>query len=69
MGIMALVVPKSFLADDFSDSGLIKEMEKHFSFLGQFMLRADTFASMGVADYETKVQLWIAGNGIRTPQR
>lgn len=58
MGIMALVVPKSFLADDFSDSGLIKEMEKHFSFLGQFMLRADTFASMGVADYETKVQFW-----------
>ena len=55
---MALVVPKSFLADDFSDGGLVKEMENHFIFLGQFMLRADTFASTGVADYETKVQFW-----------
>ena len=27
MGIMALVVPASFLADDFSDGSLIKEME------------------------------------------
>lgn len=58
LGIMALVVPKSFLADEFSDSGLIREMEKSFSFLGQFMLRADTFSAMGVSAYDTKVQFW-----------
>ena len=58
MGIMALVVPGSFLADDFSDGGLIKEMEKHFSFLGQFSLSQDTFASLGVTGYPTKIQFW-----------
>lgn len=58
MGIMALVVPQSFLADDFSDGGLIKEMEKHFSFLGQFSLDKNTFASLGVTGYNTKVQFW-----------
>lgn len=58
MGIMALVVPYSFLADDFSDGGLIKEMEKHFSFLGQFTLDANTFSGLGVTGYKTKVQFW-----------
>lgn len=58
MGIMALVVPYSFLADDFSDGGLIKEMEKHFSFLGQFTLGANTFSGLGVTGYKTKVQFW-----------
>lgn len=58
MGIMALVVPASFLADDFSDGSLIKEMEKHFSFLGQFMLDKDMFSNIGVYGYETKVQFW-----------
>ena len=58
MGIMALVVPYSFLADDFSDGGLIKEMESHFSFLGQFELEDNTFAHIGVSSYKTKVQFW-----------
>lgn len=58
MGIMALVVPGSFLADDFSDGGLIKEMEKHFSFLGQFALDQDTFSALGVNSYPTKIQFW-----------
>lgn len=58
LGIMALVVPASFLADDFSDSGLIKEMEKDFSFLGQFALSGDVFNQMGVRHFPTKVQFW-----------
>lgn len=58
LGIMALVVPCSFLADDFSDSGYIREMEQDFSFLGQFELPRDTFAPMGVKEYRTKVQFW-----------
>lgn len=64
LGIMALVVPRSFLADDFSDSGLIKEMEKSFSFLGQFALEDDTFAQMGVSSFQTKVQFWQRNSGI-----
>ena len=58
LGIMALVVPGSFLADDFSDGGLIREMESRFSFLGQFMLDEDTFQAIGVTGYPTKVQFW-----------
>lgn len=58
LGIMALVVPNSFLADDFSDGSLIKEMERHFSFLGQFSLDKDTFSALGVTGYQTKVQFW-----------
>lgn len=58
MGIMAIVVPFSFLADDFSDGGMIQEMEKHFSFLGQISLDADTFSTLGVTGYQTKVQFW-----------
>ena len=58
MGIMVLVVPRSFLADDFSDGGLIREMEKHFSFLGQFSIADDTFKHLGVSSFPTKIQFW-----------
>lgn len=58
LGILALVVPQSFLADDFSDSGLIREMERSFSFLGQFALPNNVFEDMGVASFPTKVQFW-----------
>lgn len=58
MGIMALVVPRSFLADSFSDGGLIKEMQKRFSFLGQFSIADDTFKHLGVTAFPTKIQFW-----------
>lgn len=58
LGIMVLVVPRSFLADTFSDGGLIKEMEAHFSFIGQFELELDTFKAMGVDIFPTKIQMW-----------
>ncbi len=35
LGILALITPYSFLADDFSDKAMIHEMEARFSFLGQ----------------------------------
>lgn len=57
-GIMAIVVPKSFLADDFSDSGMIREMESGFYFLGQVSLPVDTFAAMGVPFFPAKLQFW-----------
>lgn len=57
-GIMALVVPASFLSDDFSNGGYIKELEQQFSFLGQISLDADAFAALGVKGYQTKIQFW-----------
>ena len=36
LGIMAIIVPMSFLADTFSDKHMIEQLENDFSFLGQF---------------------------------
>lgn len=58
LGIMALIVPRSFLADDFTDKRMIQSLEKQFSFLGQIGLPDDVFAQLGVSKYETKLQFW-----------
>ncbi len=58
MGILALLVPRSFLADDFSDGKQIKRMEGLFSFLGQVELPEDAFSHLGVKRFPTKVQFW-----------
>lgn len=58
LGILALIVPQSFLADDFTDKAMIREMENQFSFLGQVGLPDDAFACLGVAKFPTKLQLW-----------
>ena len=58
LGILALIVPQSFLADDFTDNAMIREMENQFSFLGQAGLPDDAFACLGVAKFPTKLQLW-----------
>lgn len=58
LGILALIVPRSFLADDFSDKAMIREMQERFSFLGQVGLPDNAFASLGVESFPTKLQLW-----------
>ena len=58
LGILALVVPQSFLADTFSDGKMVKEMESQFSFLGQLGLPDDVFAPLGVESFPTKLQFW-----------
>lgn len=58
LGILALIVPQSFLADSFTDGGQIRQMEKRFSFLGQISLPPDAFLSMGVSGFPTKIQFW-----------
>jgi len=58
LGILAIIVPRSFLADTFTDSSQIKMMEKEFSFLGQIGLPENAFAPMGVSSFATKVQFW-----------
>lgn len=57
-GIMAIVVPKSFLADDFMDGSMIRGMNEMFRFLGQFDLPVGAFAPMGVESFPTKLQFW-----------
>lgn len=57
-GLMGLIVPKSFLADDFTDSGIINEINSMFDFIGQVNVSDDAFASLGVAKYPTKIMLF-----------
>ena len=58
LGILALIVPRSFLADTFTDSGQIREMEKQFSFLGQVLFPENAFSHLGVSRFPTKLQFW-----------
>lgn len=58
LGTLALVVPRSFLNDSFSDKSMIQEMERRFSFLGQVELPANAFSQMGVTNFPTKLQFW-----------
>lgn len=58
LGILALVVPCSYLADDFTDSRMIAAMEQQFSFLGQFRLSPSAFSYLGVRNFPSKVQFW-----------
>ena len=58
LGILALIVPQSFLADDFMDKAMIHEMEGQFSFLGQVGLPDNAFRCLGVEKFPTKLQLW-----------
>lgn len=70
LGIMAIVVPASFLADEYLDSAKRKELERLFSFMGQVSLQSGTFQYLGVENYPTKIMFWQrklndtdAGNG------
>lgn len=57
-GFMVLIVPKSFLADSFSDSGMIKTINKHFNFICQFDLPTNAFKSTGVENFATKIMFF-----------
>lgn len=63
MGILALIVPQSFLADLFMDGSMIRTMERQFRFLGQVILPDNTFSAMGVNSMPTKLQFWQARSG------
>ena len=57
-GILAIVVPRSFLLDDFFDGTMVREIEQRFNFLGQFDLPPTAFSAMGVSSFSTKLQFW-----------
>ncbi|GAA4880356.1 hypothetical protein GCM10023310_70700 [Paenibacillus vulneris] len=54
-GILALIVPYSFLSDEFMDSGMIKQINNRFNFIYQAELPSDVFKSVGVEQYKTKI--------------
>lgn len=58
LGIMAIIVPASFLADSFLDGLKISEMEKDFSFLGQVSIPKGAFKYLGVTNFPTNLMFW-----------
>lgn len=57
-GIMALIVPDSFLSDDFSNKGMIEEVSKEWNLICQFNIPSDTFKSLGVTEFKTKIMFF-----------
>lgn len=57
-GILALIVPCSFLSDDFADGGMIKEMNTRYNFIFQVALPSDVFKSVGVESFKTKIMFF-----------
>lgn len=53
-GVLGVIVPKSFLADDFLNKSDIAFMNERFHFLGQWLLSSDAFKSVG-ANIDTKL--------------
>lgn len=57
-GLLALIVPKSFLDDEFSNKSDIEYMNKNFNFIGQIQLDRNAFKYLGVDNFETKIILF-----------
>lgn len=54
-GILALIVPNRFLSDDFIDGNVIKKINEMFNFIIQFDLPSNSFSSVGVESFNTKI--------------
>ena len=63
-GIMAIIVPQSFLSDAFTNGRLIQMMESRFSFLGQVSLPENSFSAVGAVHFPTKLQFWQRRSGL-----
>ncbi|PYY28327.1 N-6 DNA methylase [Paenibacillus illinoisensis] len=57
-GILALIVPLSFLADDFADGGTIKKLNEKFNFIYQAELPSNSFENVGVNNFRTKIMFF-----------
>lgn len=57
-GLLALIVPSSFMADDFQDKSLIKEMDERFHFIYQAELPPNSFRFVGVNFFPTKIMFF-----------
>lgn len=54
-GVLALIVPESFLSDAYAEKSLLGWAEKHYSFVAQTRLPLDAFTRVGVERFATKI--------------
>ncbi|HBJ1650932.1 TPA: methyltransferase [Clostridium botulinum] len=54
-GLLVLIVPKSFLDDEFANKSDIEYMNNNFNFIGQVLLDNTAFKHLGVDNFQTKI--------------
>ena len=54
-GLLAFIVPSTFLADEFSNKSMISAINEDFNFVSQLELKANTFKDFGVDKFNTKI--------------
>ncbi|MFH0334708.1 helicase-related protein [Clostridium perfringens] len=54
-GLLAIIVPESFLNDDFSNKSDIDFMNSNFNFICQIRLKENEFEYLGVNNFKTKI--------------
>lgn len=57
-GLMAIIVPTSFLSDDFFNKSDIENINNKFNFIVQFDLKEDQFKNLGVSQFATKIMIF-----------
>jgi predicted RNA methylase len=58
-GILMIIVPCSFLQNEFWEKTKVTAVNRDFSFIGQARLDANAFASVGVHNFNTKVMVFM----------
>lgn len=66
LGFLAIIIPNSFLNDDFKDKSQIEFMNNSFNFICQFDLPTNSFKQVGINYIETKVMLFQKKSNIVT---
>jgi len=62
-GLLVMVVPCSFLENEFWNKSQVSAINRELLFIGQMKLPPDAFASTGVENFETKIMVFSAWSG------
>lgn len=57
-GFLGLIMPSSFLQDEFMDKSMIQAMNERFSFVCQLNLPSNAFHMYGIDEFQTKVMIF-----------
>ncbi|MDR0430357.1 MAG: N-6 DNA methylase [Tannerellaceae bacterium] len=58
-GILMIIVPASFLKNEFWEKSKVTAINRDFSFIGQGKLQPNAFASVGVHNFDTKIMVFM----------
>ena len=58
-GMLMVIVPASFMQNEFWEKSRIERVNSEFSFIGQTRLASDAFSSVGVDNFNTKIMLFL----------